>query len=94
MFIVLLEYIRPLEEVDALIPEHMNFLEQQYASGLFVASGRKVPRTGGVILASGQDRQRVLAALELDPFNKAGVARYELIEFSPTRMRPGFEPFT
>lgn len=94
MFIALLKYVRPLEEVDVLIPEHMRFLEEQYASGLFVVSGRKEPRTGGVILISGHDRQRVLAALELDPFKIAGVAEYELIEFSPTRMRPGFEPFT
>ncbi len=94
MFIALITYIRPMEEVDALIPEHMRFLEEQYASGLFVASGRKVPRTGGVILISGQDRQRVLATLALDPFKVAGVAEYELIEFSPSRMREGFEPFT
>jgi len=94
MFIALLTYIRPLEEVDALIPEHLRFLDQQYALGLFVASGRKVPRTGGVILISGQDRQRVLEVLDRDPFKTAGVAEYELIEFDPSRMRQGFESYT
>ncbi len=94
MFIALLTYIRPLEEVDALIPEHLRFLDQQYALGLFVASGRKVPRTGGVILISGQDRQRVLEVLDRDPFKIAGVAEYELIEFDPSRMRQGFESYT
>jgi uncharacterized protein YciI len=94
MFIALLTYIRPLEEVDALIPEHLRFLEEQYSLGLFVASGRKVPRTGGVILISGQDRRRVMEALDRDPFKIAGVAEYELVEFNPNRMRPGFESFT
>jgi uncharacterized protein YciI len=94
MFIALLTYVRPLEEIDALVAEHVRFLEDHYASGLFVASGRKVPRTGGVILISGHDRRRVLAVLEQDPFRIAGVADYELIEFKPNRIRPGFEAFT
>jgi uncharacterized protein YciI len=93
MFVAVLTYVRPLEEVDALIAEHLRFLEENYAAGLFVASGRKVPRTGGVILISGENRARVVNILERDPFHVAGVAIYELIEFIPTRMREGFEPF-
>ena len=93
MFIVLLTYIRPLDEVDALVPDHNRFLDEQYASGLFVASGRRVPRTGGVILISGQDRERVQAVIERDPLHVAGVATYEVVEFVPSRMRPGFEPY-
>lgn len=93
MFIALLTYVRPLEEVDALIPAHLAFLDEHYASGLFVASGRKVPRTGGVILISGDDRARVLDALAQDPFQRGGVAEYELVEFVPTKMQSGFEAF-
>lgn len=93
MFLALLTYTRSLEEIDALIPEHVGFLEEYYASGLFVASGRKEPRTGGVILMSGRDRDRVLAVLERDPFRLASVASYELVEFTPTRMRQGFDVF-
>ncbi len=93
MFIAILKYVRPLEEIDALIPEHVRFLDQHYASGLFVASGRRVPRTGGVILISGSDREQVLQLLEQDPFKRHGVATYELIEFSPTKMQPGFDAF-
>lgn len=93
MFIANLTYIRPLEEIDALIPEHIRFLDEHYASGLFVASGRKVPRTGGVILIAGNDRDKVNAVLDQDPFKKKGVARYELIEFVPTKMQPAFDTF-
>jgi len=93
MFIALLTYVRPLDEVDALIPAHVAFLDEHYASGLFVASGRKVPRTGGVILVAGQDRARVLAVIEQDPFKRAGVAEYELVEFCPTKMQAGFDAF-
>lgn len=93
MFIANLTYVQPLEMVDALIPEHLTFLDEHYASGLFVASGRKVPRTGGVILISGTDRDRVLRVLEQDPFKREGVATYEVVEFIPTKMQSGFEAF-
>jgi len=93
MFIAILTYLRPLEEIDALLPEHVRFLEQHYASGLFVASGRQVPRTGGVIIISGHDRVQAQAVLEQDPFARAGATAYELIEFTPAKMRPGFEAF-
>jgi uncharacterized protein YciI len=93
MFIALLTYVQPLEMVDALIPEHVKFLDQHYASGLFVASGRKVPRTGGVILIAGQDREQVRTVLEQDPFKREGVATYELVEFTPTKMQSSFEAF-
>ncbi len=93
MFIAILTYIRPLEEIDALIADHVRFLDLHYASGLFIASGRRVPRTGGVILVAGHDREQAVAALNQDPFALAGVSTYELVEFTPARMRPGFEAF-
>lgn len=93
MFVAILTYVRPLEEVDALLAEHVQFLDRHYASGLFVVSGRRVPRTGGVILIASDDREHVLSVISKDPFAVNGVATYELIEFMPTKMREGFEPF-
>jgi uncharacterized protein YciI len=51
MFIVTLTYLKPVEEVDALMAGHIEWLKKGYDDGLFIASGRRVPRTGGVILA-------------------------------------------
>ena len=84
MFIVSLTYIKPLEEVDALLEEHVAYLKEQYALGHFLASGRKVPRTGGVILARGASRDKIETIITLDPFYRHSVAEYELIEFIPT----------
>jgi uncharacterized protein YciI len=50
MFIVSLTYICNLEEIDKILPEHIQYLKEQYEKGNFIASGRKVPRTGGIIL--------------------------------------------
>jgi uncharacterized protein YciI len=84
MFIISLTYIKPLEEVDALLTEHVAYLNEQYALGNFLASGRKVPRTGGVILARGASREEIETIITLDPFYRNEVAAYEITEFSPT----------
>jgi Uncharacterized protein conserved in bacteria len=88
MFVVLLEYTRPLDEVDAQIPAHRAFLEQQYAIGHFLLSGRKEPRTGGVILATMASKLQLEQLLKEDPFAQAGVAEYQIIEFIPTMTAP------
>jgi uncharacterized protein YciI len=87
MFIVSLTYRVPLERIDAAIEEHVAFLARHYEAGHFLASGRKVPRTGGVILADGLDRDALDRVLAEDPFHREGLADYEVIEFSPTMAR-------
>lgn len=84
MFIISLTYIKPLEEVDVLLEEHIAYLKEQYDLGHFLASGRKVPRTGGVILARGVSREEIETIITLDPFYRHHVAEYEITEFSPT----------
>ncbi|PWC12710.1 hypothetical protein B4923_09240 [Brenneria roseae subsp. americana] len=82
MFIVSLTYNKPIEEVEAHLEGHIEWLKRHYAQGIFVASGRKIPRTGGVIFAKTMDRQSLESVLAEDPFN--AVADYEIIEFAPS----------
>ncbi|MDM0008708.1 YciI family protein [Variovorax sp. J22G73] len=91
MFIVTLTYVRPLEELDALMDAHVRWLKKHYASGLFVASGRQVPRKGGVILVRSGDRDALDAVLSRDPFVQNGVARAEVLEFIPSMTALGAE---
>lgn len=91
MFIVSLTYTRPLEEVDAQLDAHVAYLKQEYAAGHFIASGRKVPRTGGIILARLKSRSELEAILQNDPFALAGVAKYDVIEFTPSMTAKGLE---
>lgn len=84
MFIISLTYIKPLDEVDALIEEHVVYLKKQYALGTFLISGRKIPRTGGIILVGSASREEIETIIALDPFYTHQVASYEIIEFSPT----------
>jgi uncharacterized protein YciI len=91
MFIVTLTYIRPLEELDVLMDAHMTWLRKHYESGLFLASGRQVPRRGGVIFARSGERAALEAVLARDPFVQNGVATTEVIEFVPSMTAPATE---
>lgn len=88
MFIVSLTYVKPLEEVDRYLAEHVEYLKEQYRLGNFLASGRKVPRTGGVILAKASSLEEIETIIALDPFYRHGVANYEVTEFTPTMTSP------
>ncbi|WP_320052930.1 YciI family protein [uncultured Acetobacteroides sp.] len=88
MFIISLTYKVPTSVVDQHLPAHVEFLREQYAKGSFIASGRKVPRTGGVILSNISSKQEVEKIVAQDPFNQNGVANYDIIEFIPTMTSP------
>ena len=91
MFVLLLTYVKPVEEVDALMRDHMKWLNDGYRDGVFVVSGRRVPRTGGVILARGDDLEAVEALAAADPFVSGGVATVEVIQFRASQSADGFD---
>lgn len=94
MFIVTLTYIRPIEEIEAKTAEHRAWLDQHVASGLLIAAGPMVPRTGGVFLARGGGAKADLAAvLKDDPFQVHGLADYVITEFAPGKYHPALAEF-
>ncbi|GAA1033011.1 MULTISPECIES: YciI family protein [Amycolatopsis] len=88
MFVVVLTYIVPLEEIDRALPAHNEWLTKQYEDGHFLASGGQKPRTGGVVITRPMERARLDAILATDPFAIAQLATYEIIHFQPTRTSP------
>jgi uncharacterized protein YciI len=91
VFVLLLTYVKPLAEVDALMRDHMAWLTEQYDAGRFLASGRRIPRTGGVIIANGDDREEIEALAASDPFVSGGVATCEVIQFRASQSAPGLD---
>jgi uncharacterized protein YciI len=81
MFIIELIYKADLSEIDAAMKEHMAFLKRGYAAGVFVVSGRKIPREGGVLLALGSDRAKMEELMAHDPFVAQGLADVRIIQF-------------
>lgn len=84
MFIAVLTYKKPLEEVDRFLQTHRDYLAKHYAAGDFIASGPQSPRIGGVIMMTAESRAAVDAIIAQDPFNINGIADYQIVEFTPT----------
>jgi len=90
MFVILVNYVKPLTEIDSNLEAHRRFLDEGYAAGYLLASGPRVPRTGGILLAQAPSIDELKAYLSRDPFNEAGVAQYEVLEFDPKKTDPRF----
>ncbi len=91
MFVITLTYKVPLDKVDEHIPAHVEWLEKHYEAGVLLASGRRVPRTGGVILAGPVAREQIEEFIAGDPFHVHAIADYEVVEFAPSKVAPGLE---
>ena len=85
MYIVSLNYIKEVSEVEKHLEEHIKFLEKYYEMGKFICSGRKNPRIGGVILLNAESSSEVEKIILEDPFNANEIAEYEITEFFPTK---------
>ncbi|HEU4959918.1 MAG TPA: YciI family protein [Sphingomonas sp.] len=85
--LIVLTYVKPLDEVDAQLPAHVAWLKQGFEQGLFVVAGRRTPRTGGVILVRGE-RAPVDKVAATDPFVTSGVATTEVIPFNASFAAP------
>lgn len=81
MFLVELTYKAPLARIDARMKAHVAFLDKYYAAGNFLISGRQIPRTGGIIVALADSRERIEAIMAEDPFCRDGLAEVRIIEF-------------
>ena len=81
MFVISLHYKADINVIDHHLPAHRDWLQRYYDAGIFLASGRKVPQTGGVIIARQVTRDRLDEILAEDPFATNGLAEYEVIEF-------------
>ena len=91
MFIINLHYIVPLEELDRHMAAHVKYLRGYYNKNVFVASGRKVPRTGGIILALAHSCDEVDRIISEDPFYKHKLAEFTVTEFLASQHHPNLK---
>lgn len=90
MFIISLTYKSEMSQIEAHLEAHKVYLQQQYDAGHFIASGRKIPRTGGIILARSESLEMLESILAADPFHIHQLANYEVTEFMPTMVGDEF----
>jgi uncharacterized protein YciI len=88
MFVIELHYTAPLTQIDAHMTEHVAFLKKHYAAGTFVVSGRKIPREGGIIIATGKTRAQIEEIIKEDPFYAHHLADVRIVEFRASQRAP------
>lgn len=98
LYLILLTYVRPAEEVAAHLEEHRAYLRRAIAAGQLIVSGRRLDDGGGVIFVRAASDDDVRALVAADPFGQHGIATHQVIPFaalwnSPT-FAPLLEPFT
>ncbi|CAM2966044.1 YciI family protein [Vibrio neptunius] len=83
MYLVDLNFTDMSKITPALTEQHKKYLEQQYQSNLLMFGGRKVPRTGGLLISAHPTKEELVDVLASDPFIQSGAASYVITEFIP-----------
>ena len=89
IYVAILTYVKPLEEIDAALPAHIEWLNRNYDDGVFISSGRRIPRNGGVILAKGGSLEDIAEIMQQDPFHLLGLATHEIFPFEASKAIDG-----
>ena len=84
LFVVDVHYLKPVDVIDPERDAHIEFLKENYAAGNFIASGPKVPRNGGIIIATAVSLDALERILVTDPYYKKMLAQYTITEFQPS----------
>jgi len=74
-----------------LTNQHKRYLEKEYKSGQLMFGGRKVPRTGGILISKHASEQALKQVLDLDPFINSGAVSYSITEFIPVMTAKDYE---
>ncbi len=83
MFIINLNFIKPIEEVNRFTDMHREYVSKQYENGVFILGGPKDPRNGGIVIANSKSKKELTKILEKDPLIIRKVAEYSLTKFNP-----------
>mgnify|MGYP003592738746 FL=1 len=85
MFVFILDYLVPLNQVDSYLEAHRQFLDVHYRNGKLLASGPRPDRVGGVILSMATSMKEAQEIMKSDPFYVHNVAKYTIFEFDATK---------
>lgn len=93
IFIASLTYTVPIAQIDAVLADHLAWLDAGHAAGHFIAWGPREPRDGGLIFVKAASRAEAEALLMSDPFMLHQLAELAVIQWTPRHAFAGLEAF-
>lgn len=91
MFIIEIVYDVSPEETKGFLKDHEEYLLRYYSTNIFIASGRKVPAKGEIIIANGDSLEVMEHIVREDPFIANHIAHYRITEFVPSKYHGALE---
>ena len=85
--IINLHYLTNEEQVAKIRPAHREFLDLGYAERIFIASGPKSDKTGGIILSKG-NIEDIKIFIKNDPYYTNNIAKYSFSTFDAVKHIP------
>jgi uncharacterized protein YciI len=91
MYLVDMSFTNMEKITPELTDKHKSYLEQEYKSNKLMFGGRKVPRTGGILISQHASEHELKQVLNSDPFVKSGAVAYSITEFIPVMASKAYE---
>jgi uncharacterized protein YciI len=82
-------YLQPPDVIDQTRPAHLEFLKGEVDAGRLVLAGRQEDQSGGVLVTGDVSAEEAQDIIDRDPYQLAGVARYERLSFNGAFRAPG-----
>ena len=83
MFLVNITFINIDKITPELTAQHRSQIEKEYLKNKLMFGGRKVPRTGGILISKHSSQKELETVMNNDPFILSGAVSYDIIEFIP-----------
>jgi uncharacterized protein YciI len=85
VYLMISQYLAPLDEVDKAVPDHQAFLDGLQDRGLMISAGRQDPPVGGVVLLAVDTEAQAHELMAGDPYVQRKLAEYRAIGWRPSR---------
>ena len=91
MYLVDMTFTDMAKITPELTEKHKQYLEKEYQLDKLMFGGRKVPRTGGILISQHASEHDLEAVLNADPFVKSGAVSYSVTEFIPVMASKAYQ---
>lgn len=87
--VLTLTYVKALDVVDQTRPAHVEWVEAHVGAGDLILAGRQESQGGGILITGDITAERADEMIASDPYQLAGLVRYERTSFNATLRAPG-----